>query len=155
MELYHGSGVAVPSPEIRITKFTKDFGWGVYCTNNPSQAERWARRHRNSSKGETPTVSVYDFEEKGRLNCKTFPQMSEEWLDLIVLCRGGGLHDYDIVEGPMADDEVWDYLEDFREGRISRAAFWELAKFKHPTHQISFHSAKALACLDFKEVITL
>lgn len=35
-------------------------------------------------------------------------------------------------------------------GKISRAAFWELAKFKKPTHQISFHTARALETLIFK-----
>ena len=31
----------------------------------------------------------------------------------------------------MADDTIWDY--------ITRKAFWELAKFKYPTHQIVFY----------------
>ena len=34
------------------------------------------------------------------------------------------------------------------DGKISRAAFWELAKFKYPTHQISFHTISALDTLD-------
>ena len=55
-----------------------------------------------------------------------------------------------IVEGPMADDTVWNYVNDFLSGDISRTAFWELAKFKHPTHQISFHTLKALDCLKFE-----
>ena len=29
-------------------------------------------------------------------------------------------------------------------GQISREAFWALAKFKHPTNQISFHTVNAL-----------
>lgn len=33
--------------------------------------------------------------------------MSEEWLDFIADCRHGKIHDYDIVEGPMADDTIW------------------------------------------------
>lgn len=60
------------------------------------------------------------------------------------------MHDYDIVEGPMADDTVWNYVNDFLAGDISRNAFWELAKFKHPTHEISFHTLKALDCLKFE-----
>lgn len=35
-------------------------------------------------------------------------------------------------------------------GNISREVFWEYAKFKHPTHQMSFHSLKALDCLKFE-----
>ena len=33
--------------------------------------------------------------------------------------------------------------------KINREAFWGLAKFKRPTHQISFHTAKALETLQF------
>lgn len=33
---------------------------------------------------------------------------------------------------------------------ISRKVFWDYAEFKHPTHQISFHSLKALDCLKFE-----
>ena len=57
---------------------------------------------------------------------------------------------YDIVEGPMADDTIWDYVNGFTSGQISREAFWALAKFKHPTHQISFHTVNALHCLAFE-----
>ena len=35
-------------------------------------------------------------------------------------------------------------------GEISRTVFWELAKFKHPTHQISFHTLEALDYLEFE-----
>ena len=75
--------------------------------------------------------------------------MSEEWLDFIVDCRMGKSHDYDIVEGPMADDTIFNYVQNFVDKKITREAFWELAKFKKPTHQISFHSAKALTTLHF------
>lgn len=78
-----------------------------------------------------------------------FPEMTEEWLDFIVACRSGKPHDFDIVEGPMADDTIFNYIQNFTDGKISRAAFWELAKFNHPTHQISFHTARALATLKF------
>ena len=47
----------------------------------------------------------------------------------------------------MADDQIWDYVEDFIAGNISRAAFWELAKFKYPTHQIVFCTEEALKTL--------
>ena len=49
----------------------------------------------------------------------------------------------------MADDTIWNYINDFLAGIISRQAFWELAKFKHPTHQISFHTLRAIDCLGY------
>jgi hypothetical protein len=75
--------------------------------------------------------------------------MNDEWLDFIAECRSGNVHNYDIVEGPMADDTIWNFVNDFLEGNISREAFWVLAKFKHPTHQISFHTLKAINCLSW------
>ena len=42
MELYHASKQIVQYPEVRKAKYTKDFSWGFYCTNNIQQAIRWA-----------------------------------------------------------------------------------------------------------------
>lgn len=44
MELYHAGKEIVKYPEIRKAKYTKDFSWGFYCTNNMQQAVRWANR---------------------------------------------------------------------------------------------------------------
>lgn len=71
------------------------------------------------------------------------------WI-LLATCRQGGIHDYDIVEGPMADDTIWNYVNDYLYGDISREQFWALAQFKYPTHQISFHTLAALNCLTFE-----
>ena len=142
MILYHASGEVVEFPEIRKSRYTKDFSWGFYCTNNFEQAKKWAKRNRDF-----PTINYYEFEEKENLKILKFNEMTDEWLDFIAECRNGLVHDYDIVEGPMADDTVWNYVNDFLAGDISRNVFWELAKFKHPTHQISFHTLKALDCL--------
>jgi len=143
--LYHASGEIVEFPEIRKGKYGKDFSWGFYCTKDYEQAKKWARRNR-----ECPTVNRYSFSESDKLKVLKFVEMSDEWLDFIAMCRAGGIHEYDIVEGPMADDTVWNFVNDFLAGDISRAAFWELAKFKHPTHQMSFHTLKAIDCLEFE-----
>lgn len=79
-----------------------------------------------------------------------FDKMTEEWLAFVVDCRSGVRHEYDIVEGPMADDTIWDYIEDYTSGRISKAAFWELVKFKYPTHQIVFCTDIALNTIRFE-----
>ena len=47
--LYHGGAEPVANPEIRITKYTKDFGFGFYCTRMEHQAKRWC--HRKSKIG--------------------------------------------------------------------------------------------------------
>ena len=43
MTVYHGSGDVVAAPEIRVGRYTKDFGPGFYCTVIREQAERWAQ----------------------------------------------------------------------------------------------------------------
>lgn len=151
--IFHGSGVTVEIPEIRIAKYSKDFGPGFYCTKLYSQAERWAVRHNNKVRKETPTVNLYKYEPNEALSYKVFEEMTNEWLDFVTACRTGQTHSYDIVEGPMADDTIWDYVDAYIRGEISRTAFWELAKFKHPTHQISFHTEAALQCLTFEKAV--
>ena len=81
--------------------------------------------------------------------------MTEEGLQFVVACRRGIRHEYDIVEGPMADDTIWDYVEDYMAGRISKAAFWELVKFKYPTHQIVFCTERALQTIKFERSYSL
>lgn len=142
--LYHGSHECVEFPEIRLAKYNKDFYYGFYCTVLQEQAKRWAVRH--SGKG---IINEYLYVPDESLKILTFPEMTEEWLDFIVSCRNGNPHSYDIVEGPMANDTIFNYIQNFVDGKISRAAFWELAKFKKPTHQISFHTAKALTTLKY------
>ena len=144
MTLYHGSPVIVEAPEIRITRFHKDFYYGFYTTAYYQQAVRWAVRF--SGRG---YANTYEYTPDPDLRVLSFPEMTEAWLDFIAACRHGDSHDYDIVEGPMANDTIYNYVQDFIDGNISREAFWALARFKHPTHQISFHTARALATLQF------
>lgn len=144
VELYHGSGQIVEFPEIRKTKYTKDFSWGFYCTNNIKQAVRWANR----GMGE-PIINYYEYTPDKSLRILRFPEISDEWLNFIAECRSGKTHQYDIVEGPMANDTIWNYVNDYLTGRINRKQFWALAEFKYPTNQISFHTLSALNCLKF------
>ena len=142
--LYHGSKTVVKYPEIRTAPYHKDFYFGFYCTLLPEQARRWAVRFTGSG-----FVSEYAYSPDSSLNKLTFSDMTDEWLDFIVSCRSGHSHGYDIVEGPMANDTIYNYIQNYADGKISRAAFKELAKFSHPTHQISFHTARALDTLTF------
>lgn len=142
--LYHGSANIVELPEIRIAKFNKDFYFGFYCTIMPEQAKRWATRFTG-----TGIMNEYRYSPNKDLKVLTFPEMTEEWLDFITDCRLGKPHEFDIVEGPMANDTIFNYVQDYVDGKITGAAFWELARFKKPTHQISFHTARALTTLEF------
>ncbi len=144
MVLYHSSKEIVEFPEIRKSRYTKDFSWGFYCTNNFKQALRWANRGEGD-----PVINYYTYERNDKLSILKFDSMTDEWLDFIARCRSGETHRYDIVEGPMANDTVWNYVNDFLSGRISRRQFWALAEFRYPTHQMSFHTLAALDCLTY------
>lgn len=141
--IYHGSYCEVKNPQLKSGKYSKDFGTGFYCTILEDQAIKWAQKY------ETPIVNKYEYEENPSLKIKEFTLMTEEWLDFIINSRSGKKHNYDIVIGAMADDQIYNYITDFMSGAITRSAFWELAKFRHPTHQIAFCTNKALQCIKF------
>lgn len=150
IELFHGSGMKVEKPKVLVSGFYKDFGFGFYCTNIEKQAKRWAL-----VKKQNHIVNVYSYVEDSTLKILKYEKMTEEWLDFVVDCRSGVSHGYDIVEGPMADDTIWDYIEDYIEGTITREAFWVLVKFKYPTHQIVFCTDKALRSLKYERSYSL
>lgn len=145
IELFHGSCIQVENPKVLISGFYKDFGFGFYCTNIEKQAKRWALVKKPKH-----IVNIYSYVEDNNLKVIKYKEMTEEWLDFVVNCRRGISHGYDIVEGPMADDTIWDYIEDYVEGTISREAFWVLVKFKYPTHQIVFCTDRALRTLKYE-----
>ena len=149
MTVYHGGYMAVKQPEIRKGRNIKDFGTGFYCTVIKEQAQRWARRY------DTKVVSIYEVRLRPTLKIKEFKDMTNEWLNFIIACRSGIPHDFDIVIGAMADDQIYNYISDYMEGTITSEQFWVMAKFKYPTHQINFCTQEALKCLqyrDFEEV---
>ena len=148
--IYQGSNVEVSTPRILQNGFYKDFGYGFYCTNYEKQAKRWAMTRKGAS-----IVNQYEYIPNNELKMLQFDKMTDEWLDFIVDCRRGIEHNYDIVEGAMADDQIWNFVEEFVNGKISRNAFWELIKFSYPTHQIVFCTEKALKTLVFEGSKTL
>lgn len=143
MTVYHGSYITIEHPEIRKGKNTKDFGPGFYCTFIREQAERWAKRY------DAGIVNTYTVRLDTNLNILEFKDMTDAWLDFIIHCRNGKPHDYDIVIGAMANDQIYNFIADYIDGIITREQFWMMAKFKYPTHQINFCSPSALKCLEF------
>ncbi len=66
----------------------------------------WAGR-----KNKAGVVNIYSYIEDSMLKILKFNKMNDEWLDFIGKCRGGYIHDYDVVEGSMAK-ELQEALED-------------------------------------------
>mgnify|MGYP004541942029 FL=1 len=148
--LFHGSNVIVSKPKILINGYYKDFGYGFYCTNIKRQATRWALTKKGAS-----IINSYSYTGNESLKVLQFETTTEEWLQFVVNCRRGIEHAFDIVEGPMADDQIWNFVEGFIDGRIPRDAFWGLVRFNYPTHQIVFCTEAALKTLTFEGSETL
>lgn len=60
--IYHGSYKIVDEPSIIKGKYTKDFGYGFYCTRNKEQAERLAKKYKTS------VVNAYYLKDISNLN---------------------------------------------------------------------------------------
>lgn len=144
--VFHGSDSEIKESQILMSGYAKDFGFAFYCTELEKQAIR--RAYSKAQNKTTPIVNIYNLEIPKSLNVKSFT-LNDEWLDFVVNCRNSISHPFDIVEGPMADDRIYNYVEDFASGKISRQAFWELAKFNYPTHQIAFCTQRSLDALHF------
>jgi hypothetical protein len=80
-----------------------------------------------------------------------FDGYTNEWLDFIVKNRASiaskPMHNYDIVEGPVANDDIAARIYDYLNGDVTKAAFIEELRFKKPMHQICFCTTASLQML--------
>ena len=158
MILYHGSNVIVKEPKIIKTEIGRDFGFGFYTTDIKEQAIRWARRkakiaHNKDENNSSAIVSIYEFDENNYINlkCKHFPTPSAEWLDMICKCRSNisFTHDFDIVTGKIANDNVGETVTYVMQGIMRREDAIERLKFEEINNQICFNSNRTLKLLNF------
>ena len=155
MKVYHGSYCKIEEIDLSKGELARDFGRGFYVTNLYSQAEFWATRKGKQRKTQG-VINEYVFYESAFIGdyFKTlrFADYSEEWLDFVVMNRQNdtiqNLHDYDIVEGPVADDDIATRIAVYIAGGITKVEFIEELKFKHTiSHQIAFCTQKSLQML--------
>lgn len=134
MNVYHGSDVIVEKPQILQSNRLLDFGIGFYTTSNKEQAIRWAEK-----------VSI-------RNNTG-----DESWLNFITANRGGKEipEEYDIIIGPVADDNVYLTVKLFETGVLNKEEAVERLKVEKLFNQILFHTEKALEFCMFDHYIDL
>jgi len=147
----------MPVREIDLSKgrINLDFGKGFYVTNIRSQAEFWAERAGafHKTKGVVSEFEFYDnaFEYYG-LNVLRFSGYTEAWLDFVMKNRDPKTpipaHDYDIVEGPVANDDVTDRIEDYQKEIVSKADLLKELAFSKPTHQICLCTVRSLQMIE-------
>ena len=155
MILYHGSDVKVENPKIIENEKGKDFGCAFYLTPIKEQAERMAKRKQRLNNSVSAIVSVFVCNEEDikKLNYKSFPYPDLDWLEMIIKCRTNPSykHDYDIVEGKIADDAVGETILFVIDGVIKKEDALERLKFQKINSQIAFCNDKSLKLLKFKE----
>jgi len=153
MKVYHGSDTQIEQIDLNKCKFGKDFGRGFYVTKLQDQAKTMAERVSRWSK-KTPIITEFEFDEfalvDDDLKKLHFEDYNDEWLEFVVLNRKNKLrqqaHDYDIVEGPVADDRIAEDVDKYVEGLISKEKFLN-DLVRNPSHQICFCTMKSLQAL--------
>ena len=158
MKLYHGSIVSVKNPSLSQGRPNTDYGKGFYTTVDFDQAARWARIRRDRAGGGNAVVSVYEVDDmllqKEDFRIMEYNGATKEWLDFVVANRRyAPLHDYDIVLGPVANDNLYATISLYENGELSAEAAVVQLKTHVLFNQVSFHTEKVLAQLRFVESI--
>jgi len=85
-------------------------------------------------------------EVKDKLKLIEFVDADEAWLDFVVLNRGGKKiqEKYDLVFGPVADDNVYLTIKLFESGVLNKEETIKRLKIEKLFNQILFHSAESL-----------
>lgn len=162
MKVYHGSTLTVEYPLAGAGRENLDFGKGFYVTDMLTQAERWASIMHLRRPNSTPKVNIYelDVEKISSVEYKwlRFDSYNDDWLDFVVNSRLGKQPwiDYDIIEGGIANDRVFDTIENFMENQITREVALGRLRYEQPNNQICILNQRLIdECLYFKECITL
>jgi len=147
--LFHGSASVFHRPDVRKGRGYKDFGKGFYMSVDSAQAVGMMHKkftEVNSMRAfidlPKPTESLYrialDQSYLNTLRVKVFDTADEDWLDFVLACRRteAGVHAYDVVVGPTADDDTRLLIKNFLDGvygdPVERAAKETLLRLLKP-----------------------
>ena len=156
MILYHGSNIEVRQPRLFNLQRPTDFGSGFYLTSDLEQATRWAVRVTKRRQTGSPTVSAFnvDISQRSLLKIRSF-QMDEDWLEYVFDNRHlkSIENDWDVVLGPVADDQTMTTLGLYLSGQIKAYMAIEMLLPQKLKDQYCFKTEAALSCLHFMEAI--
>ncbi|MCQ2241233.1 DUF3990 domain-containing protein [Treponema sp.] len=152
MKLFHGTNAKFETIDLSKSKDKRDFGKGFYTTTFYEQAEKWAKNQNVRYGGDGSFVKEYEFSEDSTMNVKVFPEMNAEWLEFVKKCRteGGTPHNYDIIRGPVANDNTMRTIALYISGIYTTEQAIEQLRFFKVNDQVSFHTEKALKCITWK-----
>ena len=156
-KIYHGSIDIVENPEIRQPNRSLDYGSGFYTTTSFVQAQKLVKRRMKEKGVPKGYVNVYEFDDKVLDSMKVllFKKPNEEWVNFVMRNRTerGFTHDYDIVYGPVADDNVYTQFSLYEGGIISMPTLIQELKTYKLVDQYLFHTESALVAIKYVESI--
>jgi len=137
--VYHGSYTIIKRPDLSFSRDALDFGKGFYVTPLYQQAVSWALRWQR--RGKRSIVNTYSYHDelivKYNLKIKIFPEYNHEWPHFIADSRNGLQQiEYDIVQGGVANDKVFNTLELFFNKLIPEDEALARLKYEKPNNQI-------------------
>jgi hypothetical protein len=149
MKLFHGSNQDFDIVDLSKSRDRRDFGQGFYMTTIREQAEAWGRNMFVRYGG--PGIFVYEFELSisDALTVKHFDGLTEEWLEMVKSNRtsGGIQHNYDVVQGPVANDNTMRTIALYVAGVYTAEMALQQLKYFKANDQVSIHTPKALSAL--------
>lgn len=149
LTLYHGTDSDFERIDLSKSLEKRDFGTGFYTTTLSSQAERWALNKKARNVSEHAYVYVYEAEIPESILVKNFDGLSLEWLEMVRANRqhGGIQHSYNVVIGPVANDDTMLTVNRFIQGIYTDEEALERLRFSKANDQVSFHTEAAVSCL--------
>lgn len=152
LTLFHGTTKIFDEIDLSKSHNRRDFGVGFYTTVIEKQAKEWAYRLALREKQAEYFVYEYAFLENDNLKIKRFDTLNREWLDFIKENRekGGLQHDYDVVIGPVADDNTMETVQLYLSKILTVEEAVERLRYNKVNNQVSFHTGIALNSLRFK-----
>ncbi|MBP5541419.1 MAG: DUF3990 domain-containing protein [Bacteroidales bacterium] len=157
MIIYHGSLGIVELPKILETNRPLDFGTGFYTTTSIQQARRWVELRMEQNNASMGFINIYEYTPKKSLHTRLFRSANEAWVDFVHANRTvqDYNHDYDIVTGPVANDNVYLSFNLYESGIISKRELIRRLKTYKLVDQLLFHTERSLETvkyIGYKEV---
>jgi hypothetical protein len=154
MLLYHGSNLKIEKPLLLAASHPTDFGVGFYTTTNYKQAVDFAKRVLKF-RGGLAIVNIYELDEKEIENnlILRFDGPNANWLHFVVNNRmlKPIETNYDIVMGPVANDDVYEVIIAFENGVYDEQEALRRFQVKKLYNQYVFKNQEVMNKLVFKE----
>jgi hypothetical protein len=152
LTLYHGSNAEFTVPGLEYARDRRDFGVGFYTTALKEQAVAWAFSMYERYGGAGAFLYTFELTETDTLTVLEYPEISIEWLDMVKDNRlsGGTQHSFDVVIGPVANDNTIRTVSLYVEGVYDTEDAMRRLRYFKANNQVSLHTQKALDRLVLK-----